>query len=342
MTTTIKKKFEIDDLFAGEKGVVSVLDFPDGNWNAYDIPPIVAELVNKLLEIYSLQEVQAFLNTLNKTYEKTIRVIYNPSTNSTKFDYSAEHSAYSIEIIVRLIIKNIYKYFGLKSNPLDESYLVDRYLRKDIKEFDIKNLGLYDTVQKVLDLDFFYQYNNFKILHTSNDEPKPVPFDKSYKHVVNKIDLLTQFVKKMNPGIDYRRIYQSSRDLENYVLELRNIIIKNIRFKMAKDGLDNTEFKNDYVENLMRATESILFIMQYDINDNDNELVSFENEKFKETLFKYVDILSKLYDVDFKRECKLVSQFEDGEIMQARYVTGSLRLTSLDLCIKKFDEIESK
>lgn len=339
MTKTIEKKFKIDDLFVG--AIAGILDFPESHWrNGH--APIVGVLVDRLLEIYSLQEVQAFLDMLNKTYEKTINVIYDPSTNITKFDYSAEHPAFNTEIILRLIVKNIYKYFGLKSNPLDESYLVDKYLKKDIKEFDIKNLGLYDIVQKVLDLDFFYQYNNFKILFTLDDEPKTVPFDKSYKHVINKIDLLTQFVKKMNPGIDYRRIYQSSMGLGDYVLELRSAIIKNIRFKMAKEGMDNTEFKNDYVENLMRATESILFIMQYEISDNDNELVSFENKKFKDVLFKYTNILSKLYDVDFKRECSIFSLFEDEAIMQARYVTGSLRLAALDLCIKKFDEMKSK
>ena len=107
----------------------------------------------------------------------------------------------------------------------------------------------------------------------------------------------------MNPGIDYRRIYQSSRDLGSYVLELRSVLVKNIRFKMAKEGLDNTEFKNDYVENMMRATESILFMMQTDISDNDNELISFENEKFKQTLEKYTDILSKLYGTDFRKKC---------------------------------------
>ena len=197
-------------------------------------------------------------------------------------------------------------------------------------------------MQKVLDFDFFYYYNNLKVLYNIEGEPKPVVFDQSYKHVINKIDLLTQFVKKMNPGIDYRRIYQSSRDLGSYVLELRSVLVKNIRFKMAKEGLDNTEFKNDYVENMMRATESILFMMQTDISDNDNELISFENEKFKQTLEKYTDILSKLYGTDFRKKCTLFSLFEDEAFMQARYVTGELRLAALDLCIKKFDEMQSK
>ena len=310
MTKTIEKKFKIDDLFVGKYEMSSILDFPEDH--VYDeLVPIVGVLVGRLLEIYSLQEVQVFLDMLNKTYEKSFKIIYNPSTNITSFYDSHDHPTYNMEIIIKLIVKNIYRYFGIKSNPLDESYIVDKYLQKDIKEFDVKNTGLYDTVQKVLDFDFFYYYNNLKVLYNIEGEPKPVVFDQSYKHVINKIDLLTQFVKKMNPGIDYRRIYQSSIDLGSYVLELRSVLVKNIRFKMAKEGLDNTEFKNDYVENMMRATESILFMMQTDINDNDNELVSYENEEFKQTLEKYTDILSKLYGTDFRKKCTLFSLFED-------------------------------
>lgn len=341
MTNTIEKKFKIDDLFVVKYELSSILDFPEDH--VYDeLVPIVGVLVGRLLEIYSLQEVQVFLDMLNKTYEKSFKIIYNPSTNITSFYDSHDHPTYNMEIIIKLIVKNIYRYFGIKSNPLDESYIVDKYLRKDIKEFDVKNIGLYDTVQKVLDFDFFYYYNNLKVLYNIEGEPKPVVFDQSYKHVINKIDLLTQFVKKINPGIDYRRIYQSSRDLGSYVLELRSVLVKNIRFKMAKEGLDNTEFKNDYVENMMRATESILFMMQTDISDNDNELVSYENEEFKQTLEKYTDILSKLYGTDFRKKCTLFSLFEDEASMQARYVTGELRLAALDLCIKKFDEMQSK
>lgn len=341
MTKTIEKKFKIDDLFVGKYELSSILDFPEDH--VYDeLVPVVGTLVGRLLEIYSLQEVQVFLDMLNKTYHKSFKVIYNPSTNITSFYDSHEHPTYNMEIIVKLFVKNIYRYFGIKSNPLDESYIVDKYLRKDIKEIDVKNTGLYDTVQKVLDFDFFYYYNNLKVLYNIEGEPKPVVFDQSYKHVINKIDLLTQFVKKMNPGIDYRRIYQSSRDLGSYVLELRSVLVKNIRFKMAKEGLDNIEFKNDYVENMMRATESILFMMQTDISDNDNELVSYENEEFKQTLEKYTDILSKLYGTDFRKKCTLFSLFEDEALMQARYVTGELRLAALDLCIKKFDEMKSK
>lgn len=339
MTKTIEKKFKIDDLFVGKYEMSSILDFPEDH--VYDeLVPIVGVLVGRLLEIYSLQEVQVFLDMLNKTYEKSFKIIYNPSTNITSFYDSHDHPTYNMEIIIKLIVKNIYRYFGIKPNPLDESYIVDKYLRKDIKEFDVKNTGLYDTVQKVLDFDFFYYYNNLKVLYNIEGEPKPVVFDQSYKHVINKIDLLTQFVKKMNPGIDYRRIYQSSRDLGSYVLELRSVLVKNIRFKMAKEGLDNTEFKNDYVENMMRATESILFMMQTDISDN--ELVSYENEEFKQTLEKYTDILSKLYGTDFRKKCTLFSLFEDEAFMQARYVTGELRLAALDLCIKKFDKMQSK
>jgi len=307
MTKTIEKKFKIDDLFVGKYEMSSILDFPEDH--VYDeLVPIVGVLVGRLLEIYSLQEVQVFLDMLNKTYEKSFKIIYNPSTNITSFYDSHDHPTYNMEIIIKLIVKNIYRYFGIKSNPLDESYIVDKYLRKDIKEFDVKNTGLYDTVQKVLDFDFFYYYNNLKVLYNIEGEPKPVVFDQSYKHVINKIDLLTQFVKKINPGIDYRRIYQSSRDLGSYVLELRSVLVKNIRFKMAKEGLDNTEFKNDYVE----------------------------------TLEKYTDILSKLYGTDFRKKCTLFSLFEDEAFMQARYVTGELRLAALDLCIKKFDEMQSK
>lgn len=341
MTNTIEKKFKIDDLFVGEYELSSILDFPEDH--VYDeLVTVVGVLVGRLLEIYSLQEVQVFLDMLNKTYEKSFKIIYNQSTNITSFYDSHDHPTYNMEIIIKLIVKNIYRYFGIKSNPLDESYIVDKYLRKDINEFDVKNTGLYDTVQKVLDFDFFYYYNNLKVLYNIEGEPKPVVFDQSYKHVINKIDLLTQFVKKMNPGIDYRRIYQSSRDLGSYVLELRSVLVKNIRFKMAKEGLDNTEFKNDYVENMMRATESILFMMQTDISDNDNELISYENEEFKQTLEKYTDILSKLYGTDFRKKCTLFSLFEDEAFMQARYVTGELRLAALDLCIKKFDEMQSK
>lgn len=341
MTNTTKKRLKIDDLFVGKYEMSSILDFPEDH--VYDeLVPIIGTLVGRLLEIYSLQEVQVFLDMLNKTYEKSFKIIYNPSTNITSFYDSHDHPTYNMEIIVKLIVKNIYRYFGIKSNPLDESYIVDKYLRKDINEFDVKNTGLYDTVQKVLDFDFFYYYNNLKVLYNIEGEPKPVVFDQSYKHVINKIDLLTQFVKKMNPGIDYRRIYQSSRDLGSYVLELRSVLVKNIRFKMAKEGLNNTEFKNDYVENMMRATESILFMMQADISDNDNELVSYENEEFKQTLEKYTDILSKLYGTDFRKKCTLFSLFEDEALMQARYVTGELRLAALDLCIKKFDEMQSK
>lgn len=341
MTNTIKKKFNIKDLFVGKNEMASILDFPEDHGNN-ELAPVVGTLVGRLLEIYSLQEVQVFLDMLNNTYDKSFKVIYNPSTNNTSFYYSAEHPSYNMEIIIKLIVKNIYRYFGIKSNPLDESYMVDKYLRNDIKEFDIKNLGLYDTVQKVLDCDFFYYYNNLKVLYNIEGEPKVAPFEQSYKHVINKIDLLTQFVKKLNPGFNYRRIYESSRDLGAYVLELRSALIKNIRFKMAKEGLDNTEFKNDYIENMMRATESILFMLQSDIADNDNELMSFENKKFKHTLDKYTDILSSLYDTDFRKECSLFSLFEDGALMQARYVAGDLRLAALDLCIKKLDKMEAE
>lgn len=341
MTNKIEKKFKIDDLFVGKNEMASILAFPEDHGNN-ELAPVVGVLVGRLLEIYSLPEVQTFLDMINKTYYRSFNIIYNQDTNITSFYYLAEFQPYNMEIAIKLIVKNIYRYFGIKSNPLDESYIVDKYLRKDIKEFDTKNLGLYDTVQKVLDCDFFYYYNNFKVLYNIEGEPKVAPFEQSYKHVINKIDLLTQFIKKLNPGFNYRMVYESSRDLGSYVLELRSVLIKNIRFKMAKEGLDNTEFNNDYVENMMRATESILFMLQSDIAENDNELMSFENEKFKQTLDKYTDILSSLYDTDFRKVCSLFSLFEDGALMQARYVSGELRLAALDLCIKKLDEMKTE
>ena len=63
---------------------------------------------------------------------------------------------------------------------------------------------------------------------------------------------------------------------------------------------------------------------------------------FKVRFFFEIDILMKMSSVDFRKKCTLFSLFEDEAFMQARYVTGELRLAALDLCIKKFDEMQSK
>ncbi len=232
MTTTTKKKFEIDDLFIGKNAIGNILDFSKNHKNnKLDAAPIIGTIVGRLLEIYSLQEVEGFLDMLNKTYDRSFKVEYNSSTNITTFYYST-HPVFNIESVIKLIIKNIYKYFGLKSNPLDESNIIDKYLSKEIKEFD--NIVLYDMVKDVLDLDFFYQYNNLKVLYDIEDDPRTVPFDQSYKDSINKIDLLTQFVNKINPGISYGLVRRFSKDLGSYTLELRKALIENIKSKMDK------------------------------------------------------------------------------------------------------------
>ena len=234
MANTTKNEFKIDDLFIGKNAIDIILDFAkDNKNNKLESVPIVGTIVGRLLEIYPLQEVQVFLNMLNKKYDKSFRVVYDPSTNETTFYYS-NHPVFDIESVIKLIVKNIYNYFGLKSNPLDGSDVIDKYLSKEIKEFDIKNIGLYDTVKDVLDLDFFYQYNNLKILYNIEEEPKVIPFDQPYKCVINKIELLTQFVEKIDPRIKYRLLYRFSRDLGEYTLALRNALIENIKSKMDK------------------------------------------------------------------------------------------------------------
>lgn len=232
MANTTKKKFEIDDLFIGKNAICSILDFSKNHKNnKLDAAPIIGTIVGRLLEIYSLQEVEGFLDMLNKTYDRSFKVEYNSSTNITTFYYST-HPVFNIESVIKLIIKNIYKYFGLKSNPLDESNIIDKYLSKEIKEFD--NIVLYDMIKDVLDLDFFYQYNNLKVLYDIEDDPNGVPLDQSYKDTINKIELLTQFVTKINPGINYELARRFFKDLGSYTLELRNVIIENIKSKMDK------------------------------------------------------------------------------------------------------------
>jgi len=108
MTNTTKKRLKIDDLFVGKYEMSSILDFPEDH--VYDeLVPVVGTLVGRLLEIYSLQEVQVFLDMLNKTYHESFKVIYDPSNNITSFYYSHEHPTYNMEIIVKLIVKNIYR-----------------------------------------------------------------------------------------------------------------------------------------------------------------------------------------------------------------------------------------
>ena len=231
MTNTIKK-FEIEDLFFGVNAIGSILD-SQGNHKNNKSELVVGVIIGRLLEIYSLQEVQSFLGKLNKTYDKSLRILYDLLTNKTTFFYST-HPLFNTEIIIRIFIKNIYKYFGLKYNPFDESHIVKDYLLEDIKKFDINNLGLYDLVCEVIDYDFFFQYNNLKVLYNIEGEPKVIPFDQSYKCVIDKIELLTQFVEKIDPDINYRILYRLSRDLGDYTLALRNALIENIKSKMDK------------------------------------------------------------------------------------------------------------
>ena len=232
MTNTTKKKFEIEDLFFGRNAIGSILDFPkDRRNNEFYAVPIIGTIVGRLLEIYPLQEVEEFLDMLNKKYDKSFKVEYNSSTNITTFYYST-HPLFNIEIVIKLIVRNIYKYFGLKSNPLDESDIIDKYLSKEIKEFD--NIGLYDIVKDVLDFDFFYQYNNLKILYNIEGEPKDVSLDQYYKHTIDKIYLLMEFISKLDPVINYRLACRFSRDLGSHLLVLRNALIENIKSKMDK------------------------------------------------------------------------------------------------------------
>ena len=231
MTNKTKKKFEIEDLFFGTTAIGSIIDSPGCHRNnKFEV--VVGVIISRLLEIYSLKELQLFLDTLNKTYDKSLRIVYDPSTNETTFYYST-HPLFNIESIIRIFVKNIYKYFGLKYNPLDELYIVDDYIRKDINEFDNKNLGLYDMICEVIDYDFFFKYDNLKLLYNIEGEPDAIPFDQSYKDTINKIDVLTQFVTKMT-GIKYGLIYRFSRDLGTYVLELRKALIEIIKTKMNK------------------------------------------------------------------------------------------------------------
>ena len=233
MTNTTKKKFEIEDLFFGATAIGSILDSPgDHKNNKSEV--VVGVIIGRLLEIYSLQEVQSFLGMLNKTYDKSLRIVYDPSTNKTTFFYST-HPLFNTRNIIRIFIKNIYKYFGLKYNPFDESYIINDYLQKYIKEFDNKNLGLYDMVCEVIDYDFFFKYDNLKVLYNiEGGDAKEIILDQSYKCIIDKIELLTQFVEKLDTGINYRLAYRFYRDLGSYTLELRKALIENIKSKMDK------------------------------------------------------------------------------------------------------------
>ena len=344
--TNTTEKFDIKSLFNEENEPVSCMDaVPILRMRHDDIKPLsnmyINTIITELLKFYSVDVVHSFLAFLNNIYHKSFNIIYNPATSGIKYTYAVDDPLYNNDIIIRLLIKNIYRYFKLGDNPFDESYLVN-YLKDDIKSVDLKNLGLYDTVCKVIDCDLFYRYSTLRILFKLKNDDGAIPFDAEYKKVINKIDLLTQFVKKLNPNFDYRRLYFDSEQLGDYVIELRNLIIKNIRFRMAKDGLDKTEFNNDYVENLSRATESILFMMQSDISDNDEELMSVSNKEFVKVLDKYTNILSNLYDINFRSVCKIYDMLANGDSIKAKFIVGSLRLDAMDLCIKKFDEMQSK
>lgn len=342
MTNTIEN-FNIKDLFTGGNEPVSCLDVVPEPSNKVDesTSKYIAGVIAEVLKYYSVEDLYGFLSRINSKYQKSINIRRDPFDGTYTYTYSGNHPLYNKNIIIRLLIKNVYDYFNLGDNPFDEIYLIN-YIREDIASVDLKNLGLYDTVCKVIDCDFFYQYKNVRVLFKLKNDEAVMPFDAEYKKVINKIDLLTQFVKKLNPNIDFRKLYSESEQLGDYVIELRNLLIKNIRFRMAKDGLDKTKFNNDYVENLSRATESILFMMQSDISNNDEELMSASNKEFVKVLDKYTNILSNLYDINFRSACKIYDMLANGDSIKAKFIVGSLRLDVMDLCIKKFDEMQSK
>lgn len=348
MTNTIEKfESNIKNLFSGENELVSCLDVVPQPNNQYDkvVAPVGADhiigIMDELLKLYQPDRLYGFLNMLNSKYLYSFNIRRDPFNGSFTYTYMGDHPLFNKNIIIRLVLKNIYNHFNLGDNPFDETYLV-KYLKDDIKSVDLKNLGLYDTVCKIIDYDFFYQYNSLRVLFKLKNDDVIMPFDKEYKKVINKIDLLTELVKKIKPNIDYRKLYSESEQLGDYVVKLRKLIVDAIIFRMAKDGLDNTKFECDYEENLMRATESILFMMQYDISDNAEELMSIPNSEFEKVLNKYTDLLSNLYDIDFRNESKIYRMLEDGSSIKAKFIVGDLRLTALDLCIKKFNEKESK
>ncbi len=342
MTNTIEN-FNIKDLFTGENELVSCLDVvPEPNKHIdQSTSNRIARIIVEILKYYSVEDLYGFLSMFNSKYKKSINIRRDPFDGTFNYTYFGNHPLHDKNIIIRLLIKNVYDYFNLGDNPFDEIYLI-KYIREDIASVDLKNLGLYDTVCKVIDCDFFYQYKNVRVLFKLKNDEAVMPFDVEYKKVINKIDLLTQFVKKLNPNIDFRKLYSESEQLGDYVIELRNLLIKNIRFRMAKDGLDKTKFNNDYVENLFRATESILFMMQSDISDNDEELMSASNKEFVKVLDKYTNVLSNLYDINFRSVCKIYDMLANGDSIKAKFIVGALRLDAMDLCTKKFDEMQSK
>ena len=342
MTNTIEN-FNIKDLFTGKNELVSCLDVvPEPNKHIdQSTSNNIARIIVEILKYYSVEDLYGFLSMLNSKYKKSINIRRDPFDGTFTYTYYGNHPLHDKNIIIRLLIKNVYDYFNLGDNPFDEIYLI-KYIREDIASVDLKNLGLYDTVCKVIDCDFFYQYKNVRVLFKLKDDEAVMPFDAEYKKVINKIDLLTQFVKKLNPNIDFRKLYSESEQLGDYVIELRNLLVKNIRFRMAKDGLDKTKFNNDYVENLFRATESILFMMQSDISDNDEELMSASNKEFVKVLDKYTNTLSNLYDINFRSVCKIYNMLANGDSIKAKFIVGALRLDAMDLCTKKFDEMQSK
>lgn len=345
MTNTIENfESNIKNLFTGENELVSCLDvIPEPHTQSDKIElngsDNIAQMISELLKLYSVDRLYGFLNMLNRKYHKAFNIRRDSFNGEFTYTYSGNHPLYNKNIIIRLLIKNIYNYFNLVDNPFDETYLA-RYLKDDIKSVDFKNLGLYDTVCKIIDYDFFYQYKTLRVLFKLKNDDVITPFDPDYKKFINKIDLLTELVKKLNPNIDFRKMYSESEQLGDYVIELRNLIIKNIRFRMAMAGLDNAEFNNDYVENLARATESVLFMMQSDIGNDDEELMSIKNIKFEEVLNKYTDILSSLYGTDFRSVCKIYDMLANGDSIKAKYIVGALRLDALDICIKKFDKMK--
>lgn len=342
MTNTIEN-FNIKNLFTGENEPVSCLDVvPEPNKHIdQSTTNRIARIIVEILKYYSVEDLYGFLSMFNSKYKKSINIRRDPFDGTFTYTYFGNHQLHDKNIIIRLLIKNVYDYFNLGDNPFDEIYLI-KYIREDIASVDLKNLGLYDTVCKVIDCDFFYQYKNVRVLFKLKNDEAIMPFDAEYKKVINKIDLLTQFVKKLNPNIDFRKLYSESEQLGYYVIELRNLLIKNIRFRMAKDGLDKTKFNNDYAENLFRATESILFMMQSDISNNDEELMSASNKEFVKVLDKYTNILSNLYDINFRSVCKIYDMLANGDSIKAKFIVGALRLDAMDLCTKKFDEMQSK
>ena len=83
-------------------------------------------------------------------------------------------------------------------------------------------------------------------------------------------------------------------------------------------------------------------MMQSDISNNDEELMSASNKEFVKVLDKYTNILSNLYDINFRTVCKIYNMLANGDSIKAKFIVGALRLDAMDLCTKKFDEMQSK